>query len=533
MASGRQQQQQQHSKEENDAACAVIALFGRGMPSLSGNDAERMNTVSAFSDVSSLKKRILEAGKRSLASSQNNQSSHQPQEEPTAKKVKVTIEKPRESVDEDCENEEKKRALQGAPFYYYRDHSTDPDDDPLVPLTPPGKTPNFPAKMHAILSNPDLADIIEWLPHGRSWRILKPREFEHRVLPRYFEHSKYSSFVRQTNGWGFRRISVGSDRNSYYNELFLRGLPHLCKKMKRHGVSEKAMIDAKHEPDLGAISKLYPVPQETIQDDLAVLESIIDEGPRARMPVRYDAIARCTAPALKEDLPKMIPESKEASLPLSFSQVTQSAEADKFQGQYRSEEHTSCSSMETEKTKSQSFDSNSSISEGEASQSGSNFTNIKKISDADTLTSYFSFLAAQENVRKQRELQKQKLLQTQGLLTLLGAPSSRLLHVQNRPRYNMPVTTTTTATPQSTVVHDQLRDMYNRASVASHLEAAASHIRTALSQAATIQNNPQKQQQQKQQAQQNTQVLSNFGNTSNSSVDAQALASLFKYNGMK
>lgn len=524
------QQQQQHSKEENDAAFAVIALFGREIPSLSRNDTDRNsnNKVPVLSDVSSLKKKTMEAGKRSLSASQNtlNKSSHRPQE-PTTKKAKISLDQPQELSDEETENEGKKRALQDAPFYYYRDHSLDPDDDPLVPLTPPGKTPNFPAKMHAILSNPDLADIIEWLPHGRSWRILKPREFEHRVLPRYFEHSKYSSFVRQTNGWGFRRISVGSDRNSYYNELFLRGLPHLCKQMKRHGVAEKIMIDAKHEPDLGSISKLYPVPYETTQDDLVVLESIIDEGPRARMPVRYDAIAKCTAPVLREGLPKMIPQSKEPTLyrPLCFSQVTLSAENIRSQGHCRSEEQASCSSMETEKSKSQTFDSSSSSSEGDPPQSISNSADSKTMSDADKLSSYFSILAAQENVRKQRELQKQKLLQTQGLLTLLGAPSSRLLHVQNRPRYNIPATTT--ATPQCAVVQDQLRDMYNRASVASHLEAAASHIRSALSQAATIQNNPQ------QQGQHNTQDLSTFGNSSNPSVDAQALASLFKYNGMK
>jgi hypothetical protein len=37
--------------------------------------------------------------------------------------------------------------------------------------------------------------------------------------------------------------SSGRDRNSYYHPLFLRGLPHLCKAMKRPGVAKKLAAD--------------------------------------------------------------------------------------------------------------------------------------------------------------------------------------------------------------------------------------------------------------------------------------------------
>ena len=43
------------------------------------------------------------------------------------------------------------------PFYYYQDFSNEPDLDPSVPLTAPGRVPNFPAKMHAILSRDDFS----------------------------------------------------------------------------------------------------------------------------------------------------------------------------------------------------------------------------------------------------------------------------------------------------------------------------------------------------------------------------------------
>jgi hypothetical protein len=170
------------------------------------------------------------------------------------------------------------------PFFHYKDYSTKPDPDALTPLTPPGRVPNFPAKMHSILSRPDLADVICWMPHGRSWRVLKPREFEIRVIPTYFEHAKFSSFIRQANGWGFRRITQGRDRNSYYHELFMRGLPHLCKDMKRPGVAQKQAADPEHEPDFYKIAEHLPVPEKA-EDDSILLQCTLSGGPKARMPI--------------------------------------------------------------------------------------------------------------------------------------------------------------------------------------------------------------------------------------------------------
>jgi HSF-type DNA-binding len=56
------------------------------------------------------------------------------------------------------------------------------------------------------------------------------KRFEEEVLPLYFKHGRYSSFARQVNGWGFKRVMQGSDYNSYYHEMFLRNLPALCER---------------------------------------------------------------------------------------------------------------------------------------------------------------------------------------------------------------------------------------------------------------------------------------------------------------
>lgn len=191
---------------------------------------------------------------------------------------------PSDAQDSTPDTDSQTPTLQPYPYFFYKDYSTFPDPDPLIPLTSPGRVPNFPAKMHSILSRSDLADVVAWMPHGRSWRVLKPREFELNVIPTYFEHAKFSSFIRQANGWGFRRITQGRDRNAYYHELFLRGLPHLCKMMKRPGVAEKQTADAEHEPDLFKISEERPVPDKA-EDDAILLQCTLNGGPKARMPI--------------------------------------------------------------------------------------------------------------------------------------------------------------------------------------------------------------------------------------------------------
>jgi hypothetical protein len=45
------------------------------------------------------------------------------------------------------------------------------------------RSQRFPVKLYALLSQPQLSHIIAWMPHGRSWKVLKPREFEASILP--------------------------------------------------------------------------------------------------------------------------------------------------------------------------------------------------------------------------------------------------------------------------------------------------------------------------------------------------------------
>jgi len=126
---------------------------------------------------------------------------------------------------------------------------------------------DFPWKLHEILSNDEFEEIISWMPHGRSWKVHKPDEFVEKVAPQYFKQGKFGSFTRQVNRWGFRRITHGIDRNAYYHEYFLRGLPQLCKKIKRPGPS-KTSLAANNDPDFYSDSiSNPPLPPEALHGE--------------------------------------------------------------------------------------------------------------------------------------------------------------------------------------------------------------------------------------------------------------------------
>jgi hypothetical protein len=65
----------------------------------------------------------------------------------------------------------------------------------------------FPQRLFAILDDPSLSDIVTWLPHGRSFVIVRPDVFTEKVLPVYLPpidsrgSTKYASFTRKLNRW--------------------------------------------------------------------------------------------------------------------------------------------------------------------------------------------------------------------------------------------------------------------------------------------------------------------------------------------
>eukprot|EP00984_Skeletonema_dohrnii_P009451 scaffold3620_cov121-Skeletonema_dohrnii-CCMP3373.AAC.5 len=105
------------------------------------------------------------------------------------------------------------------------------------------------------------------MSHGRSWKVFNRDLFSSYALPRYFGHTNHASFVRLVNAWGFRRITSGPDRDSYYHELFLRGKRNLhCRMTRLPDAQRKTPVTKENKsPDFYEIAKKSPLPENTWQ----------------------------------------------------------------------------------------------------------------------------------------------------------------------------------------------------------------------------------------------------------------------------
>lgn len=100
-------------------------------------------------------------------------------------------------------------------------------------------------------------------------------------LRRYFRQSKLTSFQRQVNLYGFRRLTAGPDRGGYYHEMFLRGRPDLNKKLIRvrvKGTGFKAAGSPSTEPNFYAFEHcLMAGPKKTLEKAEKEHQSDFDE----------------------------------------------------------------------------------------------------------------------------------------------------------------------------------------------------------------------------------------------------------------
>lgn len=106
-------------------------------------------------------------------------------------------------------------------------------------INPSRASSTFPGTLYFILLHSEengTSHIISWQPHGRSFIIHDQKKMVNQVLPKYFNQTKYSSFQRQLNVYGFTKLDNGLDRGGYYHEYFLRGRPDLLTKIRRQGV---------------------------------------------------------------------------------------------------------------------------------------------------------------------------------------------------------------------------------------------------------------------------------------------------------
>lgn len=97
----------------------------------------------------------------------------------------------------------------------------------------------FPQLLYRILEEAEdhgHEEIISWLSDGKRFKVHDIRRFAKEIMPRYFSHDRYKSFLRQLSLYQFKRGSWKSTpgpRGSYLHPAFQKGREDLLNTVRR------------------------------------------------------------------------------------------------------------------------------------------------------------------------------------------------------------------------------------------------------------------------------------------------------------
>lgn len=88
--------------------------------------------------------------------------------------------------------------------------------------------------------------MIEWTRDQDAFTILSLKNFTTKVLPQYFKHSNFNSFIRQLNMYRFTKVRQdgcnGDTEHVYQNDLFHRDNHSQLKSIKRKETAIKTQL---------------------------------------------------------------------------------------------------------------------------------------------------------------------------------------------------------------------------------------------------------------------------------------------------
>ncbi|XP_066019460.1 LOW QUALITY PROTEIN: heat shock factor protein 4-like [Pocillopora verrucosa] len=115
----------------------------------------------------------------------------------------------------------------------------------------PSNVPAFFGELWKLVEDPQYEEHISWNKNGSGFLVHDQATFAREIIPKYFKHNNFASFVRQLNMYGFRKV-IGAEQGGlrsekdeweFFNGNFNKYHPELLENVKRKATPEKRNED--------------------------------------------------------------------------------------------------------------------------------------------------------------------------------------------------------------------------------------------------------------------------------------------------
>ena len=137
------------------------------------------------------------------------------------------------------------------------------------------KPKKFILTLYEILNDEKYSDIITWTETGQSFAIVDLNKLSLAILPQYFKHKNYSSFIRQLNMYDFHKIRDTGDILIFKNRWFVRESPEKLIKVKRKMPNQVEKEKEVYEKVLGKTKKRHKSLKLKVNDSESKLNEIM------------------------------------------------------------------------------------------------------------------------------------------------------------------------------------------------------------------------------------------------------------------
>eukprot|EP00794_Sanderia_malayensis_P019255 gene19255-21183_t len=144
----------------------------------------------------------------------------------------------------------------------------------------PSSVPAFLVKLWRLVQDEDVDELISWSKNGTAFCIHDPTILSKDILPMYYKHNNFTSFVRQLNMYGFKKVvssdygGIKSDKDEweFHHPNFINGRPDLLEHVKRKVHPEEKKVKSEEFSVIIEDVKELQVKHSNVQDRLESLK---------------------------------------------------------------------------------------------------------------------------------------------------------------------------------------------------------------------------------------------------------------------